>query len=526
MASIFNSMNYLRYKQSFDYSKVPVVKNKHRLHLEPTISPNNYIDELRINNALKKPPSPRIIPEVDLVEIERKRKYGERVDIQPETLFERFRTMVLRVPNRRADGTVIHFPPLPPARRRPYVVVPNQVVFRDMTFSQMLNDPPSLIYRVNQLINNANAMPAQLLQQNQNILNQHAVMGININDFRDNVRHELALIQQHLRNIGIDAPTDIIPHKIEIERTDVLTSEKLLAMRQLVEDPSLNISMVVNYNQLVNYGNLMTILSNNVGPNQISELIFRWEESPLTTIDINQDEDDVLYDFYGAEEEKKEPGPDISNISVESYSRSKVIEKVFQLKFDHHFVNNPNITVDQRNFIAERSKGFKNFIVYMKNQHDDLDVLDYNELIEDIAYYLNNISRLNEKWKKTEKDNLNKQQSVNVNKEILKKQLKNKRAKKNLAVADDKHHELFTRYQIKFELYTNRQLLKWSSVYGNMNDNWGAHSIYANNIEDLLRVIGERIAVNNVYDENGNRAFRSDTVENLDAFRDEVTKFI
>jgi len=186
MATILDNINYLRFKQDFDYSKIPVIKNDHSLQLDPALAPNNWIDELRIANAMKNPPRPRQIPEVDLVELERKRKYGEKVDIQPQTLFERFRKMVIKVPRRDNNGNIMRDPNS------------NRPIMQNMTFKEMMNDPQSLLYRIGQLIRNVNVLPQQLQQQNQALMNQQAIQNINVQDFQDDVKAELLLIKQFL----------------------------------------------------------------------------------------------------------------------------------------------------------------------------------------------------------------------------------------------------------------------------------------------------------------------------------------
>lgn len=137
---MLKSINYLRYPRSFDYSKVPIIKTNNKLNLDPRLGIQNEIDELRIANFMMNPPRPRQIPEVDLVEQERMRLYGEKVDISPETLYERFKGKVIKVPRRDADGKVMKD------------VTSNQPLMRFMTWTEMLNDGAALLYRIRDLI--------------------------------------------------------------------------------------------------------------------------------------------------------------------------------------------------------------------------------------------------------------------------------------------------------------------------------------------------------------------------------------
>ncbi len=206
MNSIFQNINYLRYPQSFDYSKIPIINNKHKLSFDPQLAPNNWIDELRVANHIKNPPRPRVIPEIDLIEQERLLRYGERVDIGADTLVERFGTMTIKVPLRDVNGNIMNDP------------TSGKPIMRMMSFTDMLKSPGSLLFRVNELITNINQVPANILQQNVN-------QNVNLQNFQQNTMTELLIIQQHLLNIiatGKLIPTVITTESIQaMDNTDV-----------------------------------------------------------------------------------------------------------------------------------------------------------------------------------------------------------------------------------------------------------------------------------------------------------------
>ena len=210
MTKLLDNYNFLRYKQDFDYSKVPIIRNDHTLSLDPELAPNNWIDELRIANAVKNPPRPKIIPEIDLIELERLKEYGERVYIQPESLHERLCKKVLKVPARRVDGTVIHDPPLPPAQRSQFPVRGANPVMRNMTFSELLNSPSSLADRVNQLLTNLNLLPAQLELA---IINQHLV------------NQALQAHPQQPMPLSFDETLDLMFQQVPVDQYNILRQE-------------------------------------------------------------------------------------------------------------------------------------------------------------------------------------------------------------------------------------------------------------------------------------------------------------
>lgn len=199
MSELLKNINYIRYNNNFDYSKIPIINNEiGKISLDIELNPNNWIDELRVANFVKNPPRPKIIPTIDIVELERQQKYGMRVDIQPETLYERFKQMVVKVPSRRENGTIIYDPPLPPDQQSRILIRGRNPVMRNMTFTEMLSDPASLFFRVNQLIDNANRMPEEFARRNRAFMDQQAMQNISVTDFQDMILDELELIKNHL----------------------------------------------------------------------------------------------------------------------------------------------------------------------------------------------------------------------------------------------------------------------------------------------------------------------------------------
>ncbi|MCP4295277.1 MAG: hypothetical protein GY786_06690, partial [Proteobacteria bacterium] len=111
---------------TFDYSKVPVINRKHVLNLPKRAFPTNPMDELRVRNFEPFSPGPRQIPNVDQIEQERLRKYGQMVDVDPEAIAERLAKMTIMVPIFGPDG-------------QPYKDQTGRVVKRYMTFPQMIS---------------------------------------------------------------------------------------------------------------------------------------------------------------------------------------------------------------------------------------------------------------------------------------------------------------------------------------------------------------------------------------------------
>lgn len=227
MTQILNNLNYLRYGNNFDYSKVPIIRHDiGKLKLDVTINTNNRMDELRISNATMNPPRPKIIPEVDMVELERMRKYGLRVDARSSSLYERFAKKVMKVPRRRPNGTIIYNPPLPVNQQTNLLVDGLNPVMTNITFSELLNTPFALGDRLNQLITNINASPQLFAQQNRAMLDQQTLIGINTTDFQDDMRSEVELIRQHLFNKTFSPADNVFADQSPefIARENVLTN--------------------------------------------------------------------------------------------------------------------------------------------------------------------------------------------------------------------------------------------------------------------------------------------------------------
>ncbi len=146
--SFFESLDSIRYSQNFDRAKRPVINNDHHLSFDGWNDPpirQNRIDEIRVNNSIAIPPRPRIIPDIDVMEQERLKLYGPKMDIQPKTLFERFSKSSLKIPQKDAAGNYILDP------------VTGERVYREMSYRQMLQDPTSILYRLQTLLARAGA---------------------------------------------------------------------------------------------------------------------------------------------------------------------------------------------------------------------------------------------------------------------------------------------------------------------------------------------------------------------------------
>lgn len=184
--SLLNSINYLRFDQSFDYSKVPIIRNDHTIELDPKIAPNNWIDELRITNFMKNPPEPRRIPEIDMLEYERFKKYGMKVDVSSSTIAQRLSKLVMKVPQRDPNGNIIPDP------------TTGNPIMRNMTFRELLDDPLSMQYRVEQLINNIESVPNVLRDLGTEYGSLMAGLDANTQNFRQIMIQQLQAIYQHL----------------------------------------------------------------------------------------------------------------------------------------------------------------------------------------------------------------------------------------------------------------------------------------------------------------------------------------
>ncbi len=95
-----NNFNFIRSDLSttFDFSKRKLINNNHELKLPSVKVPTHPMDELRVRNFISNPPQPRQIPEVDMAEEERLKKYGEKVDIDPAGMGRKLADMVLKLP--------------------------------------------------------------------------------------------------------------------------------------------------------------------------------------------------------------------------------------------------------------------------------------------------------------------------------------------------------------------------------------------------------------------------------------------
>lgn len=163
MTNIKGSMDFIRYENDFDLSKRPIIKRESNelLELEPMSDPVNTIDELRINNFMQTATLPRQIPTIDEIEMERLLRYGPRVDINPQRIFESLRGKVVKVPARRQNGSVIHDPPLAQQSLSP--VAGRNPTMRYMSFANLFNDFHSATYVLRNLQQQPKSHDTELL---------------------------------------------------------------------------------------------------------------------------------------------------------------------------------------------------------------------------------------------------------------------------------------------------------------------------------------------------------------------------
>ncbi len=125
--TIMDTINFLRWSNpdTFDLSKRRIIHNDHVLKLPEKDVPNNIIDELRVRDFGYNPPRPRQVPSVDMIEKERLEKYGERVDIDPQIMIERFSKLVLKLPMFGYGG-------------QPLKDQTGRIVYRNYTFPEIM----------------------------------------------------------------------------------------------------------------------------------------------------------------------------------------------------------------------------------------------------------------------------------------------------------------------------------------------------------------------------------------------------
>lgn len=135
-----NNFDFIRadLPNTFDYSKRQIINNRHELSLPAVPKVTHPMDELRVRNFVTNAPLPRQIPEVDLVEEERRRLYGEKVDIDPTKVGQDLSTMVLKLPRVDNDGN-------------PIKDETGRMIYRYYTFKEMLQIPFLRQYRMAQL---------------------------------------------------------------------------------------------------------------------------------------------------------------------------------------------------------------------------------------------------------------------------------------------------------------------------------------------------------------------------------------
>ncbi len=149
-----DGFNYVRYPQSFDYSKVKVINNKQTLSLPPSLHINNEIDELRVRDFMKNEPEPRKILDLDEIERMRLARFGQKVDISPEKLYEKFAGTALKLPVLNDVGV-------------PVVGHDGRIIYQMIAFRDLIQDEKLLTYRLKELMSQmgiGDASPARQVE--------------------------------------------------------------------------------------------------------------------------------------------------------------------------------------------------------------------------------------------------------------------------------------------------------------------------------------------------------------------------
>ncbi len=134
-----DGIDYLRYPKSFDFSKVKIIDNDQTLNLPQKYDINNWIDELRVRDFMKNEPEPRTIQSLNEIEKNRLARFGMKVDISPERIFEKLSGVTLKLPRFNNEGEIL---------RDEH----GRDIMQMMTFGEVLKDKDAMIYRLKELI--------------------------------------------------------------------------------------------------------------------------------------------------------------------------------------------------------------------------------------------------------------------------------------------------------------------------------------------------------------------------------------
>ncbi len=158
----------------FDYSKIPIVNSTKRLELPVKYTINNNFLDVRTVNFHKDEPVRRMIPQIDLVEEERYRKFGAKVDVNSSSLYNTFNKRTYKLPVFDSEGNMKMIPG--PAPQNPMTT--------NYNFNEVLKNPFLLNYRITQILSESRQHHA--VPDDPNFaLN---AINININDLKDEIK--------------------------------------------------------------------------------------------------------------------------------------------------------------------------------------------------------------------------------------------------------------------------------------------------------------------------------------------------
>lgn len=177
---MFGDIDYIRYSKNFDYSKRPIISKHNKLEFPIKYQLKNEIDELRINNFVKQELPNRYIPNIEILEQQRLKEFGEKVDINSSYLFDTFKDYKTELLNINNIPTIY-------------------------TFKEIISDPRLIYIQLEKLLNSIPDKNAEFkteLQEN---------MSININNL-----NQIKMLLESL-NIMSKLEKDPIKNKLHEE---------------------------------------------------------------------------------------------------------------------------------------------------------------------------------------------------------------------------------------------------------------------------------------------------------------------
>ncbi len=158
----------------FDYSKIPIINLTKNLELPIRYVINNHFLDSRTVNFHKDEPVKRMIPEIDLVEEERYKKFGAKVDVNSSKLYETFNKRTYKLPVFDENGNMKMIPG--PAPQNPMT--------QNYPFNDVLSNPYLLTYRITQILSESRQHHAVPDDPNVALNN----INININELKDEIK--------------------------------------------------------------------------------------------------------------------------------------------------------------------------------------------------------------------------------------------------------------------------------------------------------------------------------------------------